>query len=42
MVKFNSFTCSDNAMYSASVVDRTTILIALYLQAMGTPQKYTK
>ena len=41
-MNFNSFTNSDNAIYSASVVDRTTLLIPLFLQAMGTPQKDTK
>ena len=37
-MNFNSFTTSDNAMHSASVEDRTTLLIPLLLQAMGTPQ----
>ena len=39
-MNFNSFTTSDSAMYSASVVDNTTLFIPLLLQAIGIPQKY--
>ena len=39
-MNFNSFTTSDNVMYSASVVDNTTLFIPLLLQAIGIPQKY--
>ena len=37
---FNSFTTSDNAMYSASVVDSTTHFIPFLLHAIGIPQNY--
>ena len=39
-MNFYSFTTSDNAMYSASVVESTTFFISLLLQAIGIPQKY--
>ena len=39
-MNFNSFTTSESAMYSASVVDSTTLFIPLLLQAIGIPQKY--
>ena len=39
-MNFYSFTTSDSAMYSASVVDNTTRFIPLLLQAIGIPQKY--
>ena len=39
-MNFNSFTTSDSAMYSASVVDNTTLFIPLLLQAIGIPQNY--
>ena len=39
-MNLNSFTTSDSAMYSASVVDITTLFIPLLLQAIGIPQKY--
>ena len=41
-MNFNSFTLSESAMYSASVVDSrsTTLFIPLLLQAIGIPQKY--
>ena len=39
-MNFSSFTTSDNAMYSASVVDNTTLFVPLLLQAIGIPQKY--
>ena len=39
-MNFSSFTTSDSAMYSASVVDRTTLFIPLLLHAIGIPQKY--
>ena len=39
-MKFNSFTTSESAIYSASVVDNTTLFISLLLQAIGIPQKY--
>ena len=38
-MNFNSFTTSEGAMYSASVVDSTTLFIPLLLQAIGIPQK---
>ena len=31
---------SESAIYSASVVDSTTLFIPLLLQAIGIPQKY--
>ena len=39
-MNFNSFTTSDSAMYSASVVDNTTHFIHLLIQAIGIPQIY--
>ena len=39
-MNFISFTTSDSAMYSVSVVDSTTLFIPLLCQAMGIPQKY--
>ena len=39
-MNFNSFTTSESAMYSASVVDNTILFIPLLLQAIGIPQKY--
>ena len=39
-MNFSSFTTSDSAMYSASVVDITTLFIPLLCRAMGIPQKY--
>ena len=39
-MNFNYFTTSDSTMYSASVVDNTTLFIPLLLQAIGIPQKY--
>ena len=39
-MNYNSFTTSESAIYSASVVDSTTLFIPLLLQAIGTPQKY--
>ena len=39
-MNFSSFTTSDSAMYSASVVDSTTLFIPLLRQAVGIPQKY--
>ena len=39
-MNLNSFTTSDNAMYSASVIDSTTLFIPLLLHAIGIPQKY--
>ena len=38
-MNFYSFTTSEIAMYSASVVDSTTLFIPLILQAIGIPQK---
>ena len=40
--KFISFTTSDNAMYSASVLDNTTLVIPLLFHTIDIPQKYTK
>ena len=37
---FSSFTTSDSAMYSASVLDSTTLFIPLLRQGNGIPQKY--
>ena len=42
MMNLISFTTSDNAMYSASVVDNTTLLMPLLFHAIGNPQKYMK
>ena len=36
-----SFTTSESAIYSASLVDSTTLFIPVLLQAIGIPQKYT-
>ena len=36
-----SFTTSDTATYSASVVDKTTLFILFLFHAIGTPQKNT-
>ena len=38
-MNYNSFTTSESAMYSASVVDSTTLFIPLLLQAVGIQQK---
>ena len=42
MMNLISFTTSDNAMYSASVVDSTTVLMPSLFHAIGIPQKYIK
>ena len=39
-MNFNSFTTSESAMYSVSVVDSTTLFDPLLLQAIGIPLKY--
>ena len=39
-MNFSSLTTSESAIYSASVVDSTTLFIPLLLQAIGNPQKY--
>ena len=39
-MNFNSFTTSESAIYSASVVDYTMLFIPFLLQAIGIPQKY--